>query len=184
MKYVVLLLITSFLINCASTQKEITENQKIKLEKIVNEKSFSIASNMVYPRVTSAMMSLQNAGLFPVNSTASMIDISSNDNYLIFKNDSVKAYLPYFGERQMGAAYGSNNSQIEFDGVPRDYTLTKTKKGNYRMKFKIKDKNTNTESYNVNVLIYPNLSTRINILSTHRFSIEYSGLLTEETAVN
>ena len=80
----------------------------------------------------------------------------------------------------MGVGYSrSNNGGIEFNGVPEDYSMNKTKRGDYRIKFKIKDKNALTETYNVSILIYNNMSAKINIFSSSRFKIEYRGKLKE-----
>ncbi|TCP25849.1 uncharacterized protein DUF4251 [Tenacibaculum skagerrakense] len=167
-------------IGCASSEKVVSAEQKSKVENLVTTKSFEIDSQWAYPMVTSSLISLQNAGFFPNNSTASMIDITGHNQYFIFKKDSVNANLPYYGERQMGAAYSrSNSGGIEFNGVPEDYSMNKTKNGDYRIKFKIKDKNALTETYNVSILIYNNMSAKINVFSSSRFKIEYRGKLKE-----
>ncbi|MFY7671729.1 DUF4251 domain-containing protein [Tenacibaculum sp. MEBiC06402] len=168
------------IVGCSSSEKVVSAEQKSKVENLVTTKSFKIDSQWAYPLVTSSLISLQNAGFFPNNSTASMIDITGHNQYFIFKKDSVNASLPYYGERQMGAAYSrSNSGGIEFNGVPENYSMTKTKRGDYRIKFKIKDKNALTETYNVSVLIYKNMSAKINVFSSNRFKIEYRGKLKE-----
>ncbi len=167
-------------IGCSSSQKTVSVEQKQKVETIVTNKSFKIDSEWAYPMVTNSLISLQSAGFFPNNSTASMIDITGHNQYFIFNKDSVNASLPYYGERQMGAAYDrSNGGGIEFNGVPEDYTMDITKRGDYRIKFKIKDKNALTETYRVSVLIYNNMSAKINVFSSNRFKIEYRGKLKE-----
>ncbi|CAL2084881.1 DUF4251 domain-containing protein [Tenacibaculum sp. 190524A05c] len=167
-------------IGCSSAKKTVSPEQLKKVETIVTNKSFKIDSDWAFPMVTSSLISLQNAGFFPNTSTASMIDITSHNQYFIFNKDSVNASLPYYGERQMGAAYDrSNSGGIEFNGVPENYTMNKTKRGDYRIKFKIKDKNALTETYRVDVMIYKNMSTKINVFSSHRFKIEYRGKLKE-----
>ncbi len=167
-------------IGCSSAKKVVSAEQQQKVEKLVSTKSFKIDSEWAYPMVTNSLISLQNAGFFPNNSTASMIDITGHNQFFEFNKDSVNASLPYYGERQMGAAYSrSNGGGIEFNGVPENYTMTKTKRGDYRIKFKIKDKNALTEMYNVSLLIYNNMSAKINVFSSNRFKIEYRGKLKE-----
>ncbi|AUC14905.1 hypothetical protein BTO06_07035 [Tenacibaculum sp. SZ-18] len=170
----------SCLIGCSSAKKVVSEEQKRIVEKLVTTKTFKIDSEWAYPTVTSSMISAQNAGMFPNNSTASMIDITGHNQYFEFKKDSVRASLPYYGERQMGAAYSrSNGGGIEFNDVPENYSMTKTKAGDYKISFKIKDKNASTETYNINLLIYNNMSAKINVFSSSRFKIEYRGKLKE-----
>ncbi|MDY0779506.1 DUF4251 domain-containing protein [Tenacibaculum sp. IB213877] len=178
MKNIVFLFFIVVVTSCAS-KKEITPQQQAAFDNIMNSKSYKIESSWAYPRASNALMSLQNARLFPLGSTAGMIDITGNTNYLIIKNDSVSGYLPYFGERQMGGYSNSNKIGIEFNGQPKDYQITKTDKGNYTITFSAKDDNSNSESYRVTVRIFPNLTTSIHITSSHRTSIEYRGKLQE-----
>jgi hypothetical protein len=173
-KIAFLFVITILTIGCAS-KKELTPQQLQNFESFINSKSFKIESTWAYPRATSAMMSLQNAGFFPIGSTANMIDITGNANYLVIKNDSVSGFFPYYGERQMGGYSNSNRIGVEFDEVPEDLQSEKTDKGNYVIKFSANDKNSNSETYQVTVRIFPNLTTSIFVMSSHRTSIEYRG---------
>ena len=102
------------------------------------------------------------------------IDISNITNYLKIKNDSVMAYLPFYGERRFGGAY-NNTAGIEFEGIPNDFQINKGKKGSYEIRFSIDDKNTNTENYRVYIKLLPDMSSTININSSGRSSIQYRG---------
>lgn len=181
-KYLVMRLILNvFSVVCivlivgCSASKVTSEEQNIALEKLLEEKSFEIVSQWAYPQSSFAMNSISSAGLLPLGSTAGMIDLIGNSNYLRFKGDTIKAYLPYFGERQMGARLSGNNTGIEFDGLPKDYSIKKGKKNSYKIRFEISDKNSNTETYNVLVIVHQNLNSSININSSQRFSIRYKG---------
>lgn len=166
--------------SCSSNKGVVSLEEQKKVEELVTNKSFEIDSQWAFPRITSTMISLQNTGFLPTNSTAGMIDITGHRNYFIFDKDSVKANLPYYGERQLGSAYNTTNGGgIMFDGVPENLKSEKTKKGNYKFNFNIKGSNNSTETYKVSVLIYKNASAKINVYSSHRLTIEYKGKLRE-----
>jgi hypothetical protein len=120
------------------------------------------------------MQQLSNAGLFPQGSTAGNIDISSTSNYLKMENDSVKAELPFYGERQFGGGY-NNSEGIAFEGVPNDLQIEKGKKDAYDIHFNIMDKNSSAESYQVYIKLFPNLTSIITVNSNQRYSIQYRG---------
>lgn len=177
MKRIGLFIVVVVLLGCASTTKThtIAEKDTKALDDLVTNMSFEIESQWAQPQVTNAMTQLGNAGLFPPGSNAGNISLIGNSNYLIIDGDKVKAYLPYFGERQMGGAYNSTKTGIEFDGVPQDFEITKGKKDSYEITFTIADKNSATENYTVLIQIFPSLSSAININSSHRFTIRYKG---------
>ncbi len=169
-----LLIALVFLVNCGTTGK--TTASKVKEEQLntlMATKNFIIRSDMALPMMTNSMNSLSNAGLFPPGSTASQISLIGNSNYLKVIGDSVIAELPYFGERQMGGGYNGRNTGIEFAGIPKDWELTKNEKTQrYDLRFNI---NNSTESFKVSITLFSNLKTAININSSQRFPIRYSG---------
>ncbi|PRX54829.1 uncharacterized protein DUF4251 [Flagellimonas meridianipacifica] len=160
-------------VGCASTSApEITSEQIKELDAIVNSKSFEFKARWARPLVTSSLNSVANAGLLPQGSTINNIDLVGNNNYLRMNGDSVVAYFPYFGERQLGGtAYLGSNNAIEFEGVPGNMKINKNEKG-YMVAFDIKHK---TETFQVNAQLFPNKKSNININSTHRFPISYIG---------
>lgn len=83
----------------------IQERAYLDLGQLVEEKNYNITSNWALPMLTSGMMAVSNAGLLPPGSNIGRIDISSTRNHLKIAGDSVSAYLPYYGERQMGGSY-------------------------------------------------------------------------------
>lgn len=161
-----------FLIACG-VNKQVNTNDT-QLKNIVENKSFNIKFNWASPQVTTTLQQLGNARLFPNGSTPGNIDITSNTNYLKMENDSVKAFLPFFGERRFGGGYNNTNS-IEFEGLPTNLKVTQGNLASYEIRFDINDKNYNAENYNVFITLFPNLSIIININSSHRTSIQYRG---------
>ena len=169
-----IILMAGLLVGCGTTSKSISSQTQIKeLEELVSSKSFHIQSNWAMPLMTNSMNSIANAGLLPVGSTGSQISLIGNSNYLKVEGDTISAYLPYFGERQMGAAYSSNNNAIQFKGIPENYKVTDDEKTKSKeISFNINNK---TESFRVFLTLTPNLSSTIIVNSSQRFSIRYRG---------
>lgn len=175
MKKFLVIVILIIISSCASKKIKIGAEQYNKIESVIIDNSFKITSNWAYPRVNNALANMQNLNLLPFGSTVNMLDLADNPNYVTISNDSVSAYLPYFGERQIsGGLYNNNAIGIEFKGKPKDYTVNKTKNG-YQIEFSIRDANASTESYDVAITVFPSLSTTMNINSSHRTSIQYKG---------
>ena len=165
--------------NCGTGGKTaITKSQETKLDSLISAKNFVITCNWAQPMMTTSMNSIFNSGLFPPGSATNQVNLIGNTNYLKVVGDSVAAELPYFGERQMGGGYnGSRDAGIQFEGVPKAWKVNKDKKsGRYEIRFKTKQA---SESLNVGIVVFPNLKSSISINSSQRFSIRYSGSLSE-----
>lgn len=94
-------------------------------------------------------------------------------NYLVrIKNDSIFSYLPFYG-RAYNTAYGSSTSPFHFTLPVDSYSSEETKKG-FRIKIGIKTK-TETLGYTFNVS--ETGTTSLNVDSSNRQSISYSGEL-------
>lgn len=161
--------------SCGSGYYKTTQKTRQALDTMVKSKSFIINSSWAQPQVTMAMQQLGNAGLIPNGSSPGNIDISSNTNFFKMANDSVKAALPFFGERQFGGGYNNTDGGIAFEGIPEDLQITKGDKSDYDIRFNIHDKNTPSERYQVFIKLFPNLSSTIDINSTHRYNIQFQG---------
>ncbi len=166
------------LAGCASSKSETVVNNTV-LDSLVAQRNFRIESQMAYPQLTSGLVSIANAGLLQPGSSAGAISLIGNPNYIIIKNDSISGYLPYYGERQMGAIPGDTNAGIEFENIAKEYSVEKGKKNSYVIKFKIQDKQNNTETYQVTLQLYPSMRSDIRVNSSHRFQIQYRGTISE-----
>lgn len=162
---------TSVLMMSCGTSQEVTEEQKERLEQLVQNKSFEFDAQFARPLATNSLDQLSRVGLLRPGDNRSQIDVRGSTSYLRFKGDTVSADLPYFGERQMGGGYNTDIG-INFEGVPENLKVSKNKKGNYTFKFDIRN---NSESYDVTLTIFPNLKSSVNINSSQRFSIRYDG---------
>ena len=162
------------LLACGTTNVGSTTNDEM-LESMISQKSFEIIAESATPQNTVAINAVANSGLLAPGNTLGFINLAGNTNYLRAHGDSISAYLPFFGERRMGGAYGSQRGGIEFDGKPSDYTFKKGKKNAHEIRFTINDKENKAEQYRVLIYLFPNLRTTININSTHRTTMMYRG---------
>lgn len=173
-KTTILSAIILIFVSCGSSDLKSTREMNKILEEMMENRTFQIASSWAQPQVTLAMQQLGNAGMLPQGSTVGNIDISSTSNYLKMENDSVKAELPFYGERQFGGGY-NNSEGIAFEGIPNDLQIEKAKKDAYDIRFNIRDKNSSAESYQVYIKLFPNLTSTITVNSNQRYSIQYRG---------
>lgn len=175
------ILLIGFMLSCSSTSKSsYTIAKKEALDTMVNERAFEIVAQSAMPMASISLNSISNAGLLPQGSTGNRIDLTTNPNYLRIIGDSVAVYLPYYGERQIGGGYGSNNLGIEFKGKPKDFEITKNEKTQgYKMRFVFKNKG---ESYTMTTELFPNNNTHINVISSSRTPIGYNGRVSEYVA--
>lgn len=160
---------------CGTTQSTVSDEDRKELANLVEEKKFRIENDWANPTVTNAMMQVGQI-LGPQNN-ASRINLMSNPNFLEVDGDHVKAYLPYFGERQMGGGYNTNETGIKFDQVAEDMEIHYLEaKKKYKMTFKANNTNSN-EAYNITLEVFFNKKTSLIINSTERNSIRYEGTL-------
>lgn len=160
---------------CGSSEKTTTqyfEEGNPTLDNMVAQRALTIRADWAQPMATNSLNQLANAGLLPPGSTVNRINLVGESNHLTVAGDTVSAYLPYFGERQMSAGYNADQG-ITFKGVPKDFEITKdVAKHRYVMRFQIKNK---TETFRVNAELFPNMSGTISVNSSHRFVIRYDG---------
>lgn len=164
--------------SCASSSKA-TPEEKAALDKMVTEKQFEVKATWAQPMANQSLSNIANAGLLPPGSTANRIDITGTGGYLRVVNDSVKAELPFFGERRMGGGYNTKDTGIHFEGIPKDFSLEPMQKmEGYTLKFSISE---GAEAYQVVAQLYPNRSARLAVASSQRTNIWYQGTLAPYT---
>ncbi|WP_435625755.1 DUF4251 domain-containing protein [Flagellimonas sp.] len=177
--YVIVALCFGVAMSCSSAKdRVVTEEQKKELETLVNNKTFEFKARWARPLVTSSLNSVANAGLIQQGSTINNVDLTGNANFLKMTGDSVSAYFPYYGERQIGGAYPPTDNAIKFEGIPEDLKVDQNSKG-YQIRFNISNK---TETYQVTAQLFPNKNGNININSTHRLPISYVGTVSSTTS--
>ncbi len=178
MKKISSLLVILLLVSCAST-KDKDQDPSPALQEIINKRSFSIHSKEAEPQMTTSMMRLSNMGFMQANNVGGIIDIRGNHNFFTFKNDSIIASLPYYGERQLSQGYNNIDKGITLKGIPDDLEITQDG-STYNMRFTMNDANAIGEHYEVMVRLSSKLSSFIDIRSSHRLQIRYRGRVISE----
>ncbi|MCH4554092.1 MULTISPECIES: DUF4251 domain-containing protein [Aestuariibaculum] len=168
----VLSLFTLTLISCGSTQTAATPAEIEALKKLVDSKTFYIESDWAYPQITAAMSQVLNSPLMQPGSGGGGVNLIGNSNFLKLEGDSITSYLPYFGERRMGAAYGGTDNSIEFKGLVEDYRVKANKHSGYTINF---DAKSNNENFTVSVDLFPNMKSSMTLTGNTRTPIQYTG---------
>lgn len=170
-----LLLLVS--VACASGKDKATPEEIAAFDKMISDQRFEIRPSWAQPMASQGLNSIANAGLLPLGSTASRIDITGIGAYFRMVGDSVEADLPFYGERQMGGFYDQDKAGIKFKGIPKNLSFTPNKKGDGQtMRFQISQ---DSENFQVFAQLYPNGKGRLTVSSTHRTNIWYQGNLSE-----
>ncbi len=165
--------------NCGNSKSYTKQEQQAfqELKAMVAAQNFEIESDFARPMVTTAFMQVANTNILGPGNSASQIDINNNSNKFTVKGDTISGYFPYFGEQQFGGGYpGTNHQGIEFKDVPENYKMTvNDDKHTVNINFIMEDQYRNNERYNIYVTLFPNKRSTIQINSTNRTSIQYSG---------
>ncbi|QLG46924.1 DUF4251 domain-containing protein [Costertonia aggregata] len=162
---------------CASKSKvKYSQEQLSQVNEMVSNKKFEINSQRALPLTTNALQSVINAGILLPDSNAGSINLLGNTNHLRMYGDSISIYLPYFGERQLAAAYNNNEIGIQVDSVLEDADIDFNEDRNrYEITFSAEQ---DMESLNFRLIIFPNLNSTIYVNSSHRNPITYQGKVT------
>lgn len=172
MKNWMYLVVTVLFINGCASKKNVYTGQEIsKFKEIVKINKFEFEASSANPIGLGNVRGINN--LLPPGSNQSNINLVGTTNYLRVKNDSIFFDLPYYGERQMGGAYNSSDAGLKFEGVPKKVSSNYDEE---KIKYTINyDINTPNENLNLVLVLFPNKYATLNITSSHRTSINYSG---------
>src|SRR5690606_19507406 len=125
-KAFVLFFVMSFaLMSCNSSRSYSEQDIQAfeQLQMMIKNPSLEIVSSSARPMASVAFDRVANSNVLGSGNNAGNINLSSNSNYLRIVNDSVSAFLPFFGEQNFGGGYNGNHAGIEFDGVPQHYSV-------------------------------------------------------------
>jgi len=178
--FILLAAVMLFMLSCKTTNRSLENVEPPeKLQEWIANRSFEIESDRANPKVSSGLNRV-DPSLFGYGNNANNISLVGDPNYLRVKNDSVSAYLPYYGNRHIGVKIGSNTGAIQFNTVAKNYSSEYNEaKNQTTIQFEAKE---DTEIYNVTISIFSNLTTNITINSSQRSSIGYDGIIAEYTA--
>ncbi|MHB0755354.1 DUF4251 domain-containing protein [Polaribacter sp. M15] len=163
----ILILILSFN-SCKSTATLADLNA---LKEVVKNKNIEFVANAANPMAISGVTGLES--LLPVGSNLANINLIGNQNYLIIKNDSIKFHMPYYGVRRLGGQYGTSDNGLSFKGIVKHLeTKFNPKKNSYKISCRI---NKSQENLELNLTMYANKSATLQVNSSHRNAINYTG---------
>lgn len=176
-RIVIVILLISVSASCKSSQSIARQSQEFKnLKNILNSKAFKVDVHTALPFNTRVTRQVLNELTRFTGNNANQIMITGYE--VNFKNDSIIGQLPYYGEQQLGGGRYNANFGIVFNNIPKDYSLEKHKKHDaFVMKFNIDDDIESVETYRVIITFFSNNSTDIDVISSHRNTISYSGRL-------
>lgn len=127
------------------------------LKKMIDEKSFVFHANSVLP-------------------TGGRSRQLTTEYTLVIKRDSVVADLPYFG-RVYNVDYGNTNGGYDFVSTRFEYSAVPRKKGGWTINIRLKDRN---DPGRITLFISETGNTSVNIISTNRQPISYSGIIVKD----
>lgn len=156
-------------------QREITETERLDLERAVRTPAFKIQMQWAFPLSNTASQYLNN--LQPgVRANGNRIYIDDGNNYIQLKNDSVFVELPYFGTRQISGGLPGNVG-IRVAEALKDWELRPIKKTNERsLQISTKHKG---ESYDLSIHLFSKGKATVVVNSSQRQSIKYEGRWSE-----
>lgn len=179
MKHLLPYCILVLMVMSCGSNKVFTEQENLdyqKLQDLVASESFEIVSTSAMPMASASFSKVANSNILGPGNNAGNIDITSNSNRLVVKGDSIRGFLPFFGDQNFGGGYNGNHSGIEFKDVPENYKVSLNhKKHSVDIRFKIADQYRSSERYDIMITLFPNNRSTIRVQSTSRSSIEYSG---------
>lgn len=154
-------LIGIFLSSCGGANKRLENDvQYRELVEEVNDLDFEIENEWANP--------LQY----------SRVNLIGNPNHITFENDSVKVFLPYFGERYAGGGYNMDGGGIQYKGEPQKLEIEENpRKGTVVVNF---EGNRKTENLDFTIIIFSNGVTRTSVRSSQRSTITYDGRLVNQ----
>lgn len=121
-------------------------------------------------RVQDLEFTIENEWANPVK--YSRVNLLGNPNHITFDGDSVDVFLPFFGERQYGGAYGSEGA-LQYEGPLQNLRIEeRPDKGQVIVFF---EGNNEGENLDFRVTIFPNGKTNTSVTSSQRDQIQYDG---------
>ena len=156
-------------------QREITETERLDLERAVTIPAFKIQMQWAFPLSNTAAQ-LLNTMQPGVRAAGNSININDGSNYVQLKNDSVFVELPYFGTRQISGGLPGNVGIRVADAL-KDWELRPEKKANERsLQISTKHKG---EYYDLSIHLFSKGKATVVVNSSQRQSIRYEGRWSE-----
>lgn len=172
-------MIVFLLISCGSGSSVDSVSSEIsaEIQEMIDKQEFKVKFLWAYPQQSSGLdQAMSNMGVYSGGSTAGQIDISSNSDFLTYKDGVATTDLSFYGERYSGVVLNDRGAGISFDSKP-DKSHFKQKGNRTQWGFNIRDENNKMEKYKVYMEIFPNGKVEMVVNSNNRSTISYSGIL-------
>jgi hypothetical protein len=152
------------------------------LEDLRSQDDYFIDIEVIYPLNSVTTTQVANTLLANTGNNANRIDVRGDGNFIELKNDSVKAYLPFFGESRIsGGGFGGQNIAIEIDEPLKDLKKNiNTKKDKLELEFKATQNKGDKDKYQIKIELFANKKASVDITPVYRTFIRYDGVLTEK----
>ena len=171
MKHLSFLIVVFILVGCGSTKQMPTAEKLYALKSAVENKKIQFEATSANAIGLANVSGINN--LMPMGSNQSNISLIGNSNYFIIDNDSIKMDMPYFGRQDVAKVYNGNDVGFQFDGKFSKYSQKfDEKKGQYTLNFSL---NLKSENLNATLYLYSNNKARLDVNSSIRSAIFYSG---------
>jgi len=151
------------------------------LESLSEADKYYIEIDVAYPFMTRATAQATNYLMRNTGNNANRIDVSGDGDFIRIENDSVKGYLPFFGERRLNAgSFGGTDVSIQFEEPLTDLTkVINTNKGKLELEFTARQKGDANERYQIKLDIFPNKKVSVDVRPSAKTLMRYDGRLTE-----
>jgi major membrane immunogen (membrane-anchored lipoprotein) len=156
--YIILILFSALLLNACSSQKSKLENQQ-KIAQLLENNHFKFVAQQANPLRT--------------NIISSQLRNLDGRYDLKISQDSIKCYLPYFGQARQ-ADYGSSDNGIQFVSTDFNYSKIKMNNGNYQITI---IPNGETKTSKLLLEVSANGYATLNVTSTYRDQISFNGII-------
>lgn len=159
-KFSIILIVslTWFLFSCGGGHRNSTPSNYDELSDLVESREFEIIHDWAQP--------MQGGN----------INLIGNANFIRFEGDSINLFLPYFGVRHSGGAYGGE-AGIEYEGPPENL---KVKKEDSRILLSFEG-DQDSENLRFLITLFPNGNATTSVSSSQRQVISYRGDVREHT---
>lgn len=169
-KEIIYLLISFFLIACAS-RKKLTEEDFSTFKNRIQQGYIEVEFTWANPLGLANVRGIN--GFFVNGSTQNNISLVGNQNFFILKKDSLYIDLPYYGTHQISAPLPGTNIGITFEGVPKTKNIVfNEEKQRAIVKY---DVITDNDSYNMILTLFPGKTANLNVSCDRKTAISYKG---------
>ena len=161
------------LFTACKTAENFSEEEILRSRELIESSEYDIELQFARPMPSNELNQIYSSNLLPVESRNYRISLAGSGNHIKRMGDSVSVSLSYFGTRHNSVSLSETDGGIRFKGIPKNYQLRYDEKRKRSIiSFDIKNR---TESHQLTVIVTPNNYVQVNMYSSHRNNISYTG---------